>query len=90
MVRWRIEPAERYPNGVDGIIEAIHDDLVWVVIASTSILILLTIDDAFNTYIKVNQGATQNLQNAVTFPELSYNGSSAITVFASEARNENA
>jgi hypothetical protein len=35
MVRWRIEPAERYPKGVDDIIAAIHDDLVWVAVAST-------------------------------------------------------
>jgi hypothetical protein len=34
MVGWRIEPAERYPNGVDDIIEAIHDDLVWVAVTS--------------------------------------------------------
>jgi len=34
MVHWRVVPAERYPMGVNDIIRAIHDDVVWVAVTS--------------------------------------------------------
>ncbi|KAH8806747.1 hypothetical protein DL96DRAFT_1536531 [Flagelloscypha sp. PMI_526] len=40
--------------------------------------------------LSINPNATLNLQNAVAAAEVSYNGSSAITVFAVEARQETA
>ena len=34
MVHWRVVPAERYPMGLNDIIQAIHDDVVWVAVTS--------------------------------------------------------
>ncbi|KAF9558183.1 hypothetical protein CPC08DRAFT_22756 [Agrocybe pediades] len=40
--------------------------------------------------ITINTAASSNLQDAMVFPDPSYNGSRAITVYGVEARNENA
>ena len=90
MVRWRSEPAERYPNGVHDIIEAIRDDAVWVAVASKYFRFSFAFVYLRSPSVQVNSRATQNLQNAVSLSDSSYNGSLAITVYASEARNENA
>lgn len=40
--------------------------------------------------VVINEGATARLQSSLATPSASYNGSDAITVYAEEARNENA
>ncbi|KAJ8514419.1 hypothetical protein ONZ45_g8039 [Pleurotus djamor] len=40
--------------------------------------------------VSINSGATRNLSSAVSTTDSSYDGSHAVTVFADEARNENA
>ena len=42
------------------------------------------------SYPLVNENATLNLQNALTIPDPSYDGSNTISAYAVEARNENA
>lgn len=69
-VNWDVKTPADFPNGVEDIMNDIHDEKVWVVIV-------------------VNANATTHLTQAVSTADASYNGTSAITVFAEEARNEN-
>jgi hypothetical protein len=39
--------------------------------------------------VVIAEGATQRLQNAIAGRDSTYNGSSAVTAYAAEARNEN-
>lgn len=59
--------------------------LLWPV---RSFLIVLSLSLAH--IYQVNAGASARLSDAVQNPNSSYNGSLAITVYAAEARNENA
>jgi hypothetical protein len=48
------------------------------------------VDERAWAAVVVSSGATQRLQNAISARDSSYNGSSAVTAYSAEARNENA
>ena len=91
-ISWTVVPASNFPNGIGDLANAVVEEECWVAIASAlkSSLgrnLFLTFECVV---CAVNEGATARLNTAVTTANASYDGTTAVTVFAVEARNENA
>ncbi|KAG6835079.1 hypothetical protein H0H93_005040 [Arthromyces matolae] len=80
-------PSGNFPGGPNDLANAVVQQHTWVAVTSTSITRLLrpTYDDR-----TVNPGASARLEASYANPNSSYNGSEAVSVYAAEARNENA
>jgi hypothetical protein len=87
VIAWRILPATTFPGGVSEIIDKVKDDQTWIAVISTC---QATWSFACLFTLVVNAGASSRLEASIVNPDPSYNGTEAITVYAAEARNENA
>ncbi|KAG6830174.1 hypothetical protein H0H92_001904 [Tricholoma furcatifolium] len=74
LITWTVWDSSRFSNGESDLINAVIDEQCWVAVS-------------------VNQGSSAKLEAALTGNTTasgSYNGSTAITAYGVEARNENA
>ena len=88
-VTWTAVDASNFPGGASELVHAVTQQKTWVAIASWVFTLLLP-PSSNDRCSLVNKGATSHLESSYTTPNASYNGSEAVTVYADEARNENA
>jgi hypothetical protein len=88
-VTWTPVNASEFPGGLSQVADALIQQKTWVAVTST-LPFSLPGTFAITDKCVVNGGATARLQSSYVSPNASYNGTDAITVYADEARNENA
>jgi hypothetical protein len=86
-ITWNIVPAQ-VMGSLDELTTLVREEHTWVAIASCVLFFFSTQIDL--TSQPVNPGASAKLSAALAVPNSSYDGSEAITAYATEARNENA
>ena len=87
-VLWTAMPAALFPLGEVQVADAVREERTWVAITSASAHCShLTHDTNMGS---VNKGASERLRRSLGTPNATYDGKDAISVFAVEARNENA
>lgn len=87
-VTWTIIPANQFPGGAGEVSQAVSEHKVWIAVTSE----FTHQDDkmALAHDILVNPGVSDRLNAALQSPNATYDGSRAISIFVSEARNDNA
>jgi len=70
-------------------VHAVVDEKVWAIVASTPDSVCIQAGST-HTRFSVNQGATERLNQVLSSGNGPYNGTSAVTVYANEARSSNA
>ncbi|KAJ8695609.1 hypothetical protein PTI98_008197 [Pleurotus ostreatus] len=86
-ISWEVRPASDFPNGVDDLAQAVIGERCWVALSSRHILRLPYYVTKWHS---VNPNATARLNAAVASLDANYDGTSAVTAFGVEARNEDA
>lgn len=86
---WNQVSTDLFPNGVSDLEDAVVQEKVWAIIASPS-QVCCAVCDAHAQLFSVNKNATNALNAAVLSANDSYIANTSITVYAAEARNENA
>lgn len=86
-ISWEVRPASDFPNGVDDLAQAVIGERCWVALSSRHILRL---PHYVTKWHSVNTNATARLNAAVASLDANYDGTSAVTAFGVEARNEDA
>lgn len=81
-------PASRFPGGDTELANAVVEQKIWVALAGMPTFHVPALNATHSH--PVNANATANLTASYANPDRTYNGSQAITVYAVEARNENA
>ena len=86
-ITWTVVPASQFPGGVHEVGAAVLEEHTWAAITSevARFSLRIIVDSRI-----VNPGSTTRLNASLTTPNATYDGADAITVFAVEARNENA
>ena len=85
---WTVVTADNFPGGIGDIADAVVEEKIWIVVTGT--LLILPVIFLANPVVSVNPGASNKLTTALSQPNVTYDGSEALSIFASEARNENA
>lgn len=87
-ISWTVVSKDRFRGGPNEVSNAVSEHKTWIAVTSMSTcppaIKKLTLDTL------VNPGASTRLTTALENPDPTYDGSQAISIFASEARNENA
>lgn len=88
-VTWTQRSASDFPNGPAELGVSVTEEHCWAAIAS---MCLYFPSDVYGDLSgpTVNPNSTARFQVSLASPNASYNGAEAITVYAAEARNENA
>ena len=87
-ISWHIANATSFPGGESQVSRSVVEQAAWVAVASCVISSFLA-SSPLTDHV-VHEGASARLQSSYRSPNATYNGSDAITVYAAEARNENA
>lgn len=89
IIRWRAVPTLQFPNGIEDVVSAIvKEESVWVAITSESSDLKFSKRNTEQSL--VNSNSTSTLQSALEHPDPLLDTSNSISVYAAEARNENA
>ena len=89
-VEWTVQPPSRFPDGPSQVIAALLDEQTWVAVTSKSEQRVLLLDNGLAKIVLVNGGVSDRLASSIASPDPLYNGSEAMTMYGTEARNENA
>lgn len=81
---WSRYPGEQLPS-IEQLENDITEERIWAVIAGMS---SHQVHEQINSSCEVNSGASNRLNETLQTPSGSYNGKTALTVYAAEARNE--
>ena len=85
------QPASAFPGGVSQVTHAVVEQHTWVAVVGKTLDSISVTGGYLNSMLHtVNSGASDRLQASYANPNSSYDGADAITVYADEARNENA
>jgi hypothetical protein len=88
---WSVIPTDIFPNGVRDLENAVIQEKAWAIIASTSItLVFHLLKNEVLSARAVSQNATETLRDAVVGADGTYVANRSISVYAAEARSENA
>jgi hypothetical protein len=85
---WYEVPASMFPNGEADLPGRIVGEDAWVAVASGCPSHMFD-EGSANGGFAVSAGATSRLNAAIAARDSTYNGSSAVTAYAAESRNEN-
>lgn len=88
-ITWTAVSAREFPGGVSQLREAVIQEKTWVAITG-ELYVYSIVFRMLKREPAVNEGATARLQASYITPNAAYNGSDAITVYANEARSDNA
>jgi hypothetical protein len=87
-VTWRVIDPGMFVSGEDELPQRVVDEEAWVAVASK---LLYAVPWKYSADVEtVRQGASQQLEDAISSRNRTYDSSGAVTVFTAEARSTNA
>lgn len=86
-ITWLVRPTSDFPNGEADLVRDLKDDKAWTAVLSKSLSPPSCPAEICRTVVSAN--ATDRLNAAIASADRTYDGSTAVTAFGIEARNEN-